>query len=411
MEKMRRIIVITISLLIIQSGADISALEKDFNAELNMLVSKYNEKKYSEVITDAEKLLNEISDTYSQIRGKMFLVLGAAYEKSKDKDNAVENYLLGDMLLDDLAVEGMDFSKLEIFRSTLYGKVVDGKRVYEKVGKRKKRKKFPFVFVLATIGIVAAAILLLKKKSDGPVVDLKEKYAKEIFNEIEWIDVPEGEFMMGDVHKMGSTDERPAHKVYLDSYKISKYEITGKQFARFVSSNPEIEIDVGVRINGFYPVENLKRDHAEQFINWLRKYTGENISLPTEAQWEKAARGTDQRIYPWGNNRPDCSILNYNGCENSRVSRVGTYPNDKSFYGVMDMGGNVSEMCKDIYQDNYYKFSPYKNPQGPENVNSNKYVVRGSNAKFSAPDPRVSNREYLEYSEVGYHVGFRIVWN
>lgn len=409
-KNLKTLIAIFLSLIIFQTGIEAEAFTNIYEDQLQILIKQFNNKNYNLVISESEKLLNEISDEYSQIRGKFFLLLGATYEKLKDKNNAVENYLLGDMLLDDLAVEGMDFSKLEIFRSTLYGKVINGKRVYEKVGKRKKRKKFPFLVVVGVIGVIIAAAILMKKNSGNDVPDIKSKYAKEVFDSIEWIDVPAGEFRMGDGHNMGSRDELPVHKVYLDSYKISKYEITRKTFDRFLSSHPEIVLDISVSQKNSEPVGNVKRELVLQFTNWLSQYTGNKVGLPTEAQWEKAARGTDQRIYPWGNNSPNCTILRYNWCE-PWPALVGSYPQDKSFYGVMDMGGNVSEMCKDIYQDNYYKFSPYSNPQGPDPGTSNKYVIRGASISFGSKDPRASNRAYMNSNDRSYDYGFRIVWN
>ncbi len=404
-RNLNTLIAIFLSLIIFQTGIEAEAFMNNHENQLQALIKQYNNKNYNQVVSESEKLLNEISDEHSQIRGKLFLLLGAAYEKLKDKDKAVENYLLGDMLLDNPVIEDVDFSKLEIFRSTLYGKIINGRRVYEQVGKRKRRKKFPFLAVLGVIGIAAAVIILLKKKSEGESPDLKEKYAKEVFDSIEWIDVPAGEFKMGDNHGMGSRDELPVHKVYLDSYKISKYEITAKQYQKFLDIHPEI-LDRSLESTGSHPAVT-SRENIEIFNSWLKKYTNKDIDLPTEAQWEKAARGTDQRIYPWGNNPPDCSILNFNYCV-VWPTNVGSYPLDISPYGVMDMGGNVSEICKDFYQDNYYKLSPYENPQGPAPGTSSKYVIRGARANTN--DPRASNRDYLHSSDK-VHIGFRIVWN
>ncbi len=284
--------------------------------------------------------------------------------------------------------------------------MVNGRRVYEKVGKRKRRKKFPFLVAIGAIGlIVAVAILLKKNKATGETIDTKDVYAKEVFNSIKWIDVPSGEFLMGDNHNMGSIDERPVHKVYLDSFKISKYEVTYLEIKKYLTANPEAKI-YPHSTGEAKPVDSLNREEIQLFIDWLRKYTGKNIDLPTEAQWEKAARGTDQRIYPWGNKKPDCSILNYNMCV-VFPTYVGSYPQDKSFYGVMDMGGNVSEMCKDFYQSRFYKISPYRNPTGPGS--GQYYVVRGAHS--SSKDPRASNREKIGVDEKKPNVGFRLVWN
>ncbi|MCK5004954.1 MAG: SUMF1/EgtB/PvdO family nonheme iron enzyme [Candidatus Aminicenantes bacterium] len=397
---------IFLCLMLFQSGFEIQAIDGKYEKELAVLKEKYKSEKYDEIIIELEKLLNEIGEENTRIRGQFFLLLGAAQEKTGEREKAVENYLLGDLLLDKPEIEGIDLSSLEIYKNTLFGKVINGKRVFEKVGKRKRKKKFPFLAVLGVAALVTTVFLLMKKKSDREQPNFKESYAIEVFNEIEWIDIPAGEFTMGDTHGLGSADESPEHIVYLDSYKISKYEITYEQFDKFADVNAEIRTYHEGSGNA-HPVRNINQDNVEQFCLWIWKYTGKTISLPTEAQWEKAAKGVDNRIYPWGNSSPDCSILNYNNCV-GRTSQVGTNPNDISYYGVMDMGGNLSEMINDFYGEDYYSISPYSNPEGPEGGDSQERLVRGGN--WNSSDPRVSNRNTRSVFTRNDNMGFRIVW-
>lgn len=190
--------------------------------------------------------------------------------------------------------------------------------------------------------------------------------------------VPAGEFLMGaeEEDSQAKKNERPARKVYLDAYYIYKYEVTYGQFKKFLA-------DTGYKPKGNWdrfdrpefldrPVMNVTYLDAEAYCKWA------GVSLPAEAQWEKAARGTDGRKYPWGNQ------WDPNKCNNSAMNdpsllaktahildKRGTLPTgsvagDESPYGVMDMAGNINEWCADWYKSGYYKNSPPKNPKGPE---------------------------------------------
>jgi formylglycine-generating enzyme required for sulfatase activity len=132
-----------------------------------------------------------------------------------------------------------------------------------------------------------------------------------------------------------------------------------------------------------HPVVSISWNDSVAFSKWLSKRTGIPFKLPTAAQWEKGARGTDERIYPWGNDIPDGTRANYADIhfwkkyDDSRkanknvddgfieTSPVGSFPPGASPYGLMDMAGNVWEWCYDVYDGNYYTDSPYKNPAGP----------------------------------------------
>ena len=164
---------------------------------------------------------------------------------------------------------------------------------------------------------------------------------------------------------------------------------------------------------------NVKWGDAKAFCDWLSQKTAHSINLPTEAQWEKAARGTSQIRYPWGNTAPNCSKVNYSGCA-GQTNTVGANPLGASYYGVQEMAGNVAEWCLDIFDREYYSISPYynpvnatpNNPQGPMN-----YVIRGGSWESQPYDIRCTKRNSGRYSWGSNNindaksstVGFRIV--
>ncbi|MCS7011366.1 MAG: bifunctional serine/threonine-protein kinase/formylglycine-generating enzyme family protein [Anaerolineales bacterium] len=196
--------------------------------------------------------------------------------------------------------------------------------------------------------------------------------------------VPAGPFPMGSPQGDGHPDEHPQHEVYLDEYWIGKTPVTNRQYEVFVRATgwqSPSHWKNGCVPSGKedHPVVNVSWDDAVAFCEWLSRVSGKKIRLPTEAEWEKAARGTDGRMYPWGYKRPSKNMCNFAPGALSfgeGTTPVGRYsPQGDSPYGCVDMAGNVWEWTADWYAADYYRFSPTRNPSGP--VNGRGRVLRG----------------------------------
>ncbi len=213
--------------------------------------------------------------------------------------------------------------------------------------------------------------------------------------------VPEGEFLMGsaDSDPDAGSDEKPQHTVYLDAFWIDKTEVTNAAFALCVQAGACQTTGADFSEKPNHPVVAVSWNDAAAYCEWAGR------RLPTEAEWEKAARGTDGRIYPWGDGAPDATLLNYNG-NIGGTTEVGSYPDGASPYGALDMAGNVWEWANDWYDSSYYSNSPSENPQGPSTGDAR--VLRGGSWVNEARNVRVSNRGrgYPDYRFVGSG-GFR----
>jgi formylglycine-generating enzyme required for sulfatase activity len=196
--------------------------------------------------------------------------------------------------------------------------------------------------------------------------------------------VPAGQFSMGSPDGIGKSDEQPQHTVFLDAFWVDRTDVTNAMYAVCVKAggctlphsteSPTRSDYYGNAQYANYPVINVDWNQAAAYCGWVGQASGVKVGLPSEAQWEKAARGTDGRAYPWGNGSPDKSLLNYNG-QVGDTSAVGSYPSGASPYGALDMAGNVWEWVNDWYDATYYANSPASNPQGPSSGSAR--VVRG----------------------------------
>lgn len=216
--------------------------------------------------------------------------------------------------------------------------------------------------------------------------------------------VPAGEFIMGSEVR---DDEMPIHKVSLDAFWIDQTEVTNAMYAKCVADGAcEEPTDKKSRTHsdyydnpefGNYPVIYVEWIMANAYCEWAER------RLPTEAEWEKAARGDDGRIYPWGDESPNENLLNYNGNVGD-TTEVGIYPNGESIYGALDMAGNVYEWVNSIYQP-----YPYDAKDGREDLESKRgRVYRGGTWKDSDDVARSANR--ADFGPTGYSldiIGFR----
>ena len=234
--------------------------------------------------------------------------------------------------------------------------------------------------------------------------------------------IPDGEFTMG--RNGGFKDERPVHTVYLESYYIDKYEVTNILYEACVNNGvctPPQNIGSGSSSSYYgnpefsnYPVIYVDWYQSKTYCEWR------GARLPTEAEWEKAARGTNERYFPWGNNF-QCrngnfdDIIGLNGyvitggpnCDGyENTSPVGSFENGKSPFGTYDMVGNVWEWVSDWYDGNYYADSLYQDPQGPSSGNGR--VIRGGAWDVANIENLFTTRHIgFEPSTVGDYLGFR----
>ena len=225
----------------------------------------------------------------------------------------------------------------------------------------------------------------------------------------EMVLIPDGVFTMGynidNKKEWGDTDEEPVHKVFLKSYYIDRYEVSASQFSNFLNQHQKqsslyFQPGLGVTIEkidsqfrpraglGNYPVNRVSWFGADAYCRWVNK------RLPTEAEWEKASRGTDSRVFPWGDEFPTNERVTFRRKFNllgfKALEKIDSMPAGRSPYGIHHMAGNVWEWVNDWYGDIYYEDSPYANPKGPDSGTSK--VLRGGNWYYKAYYMRTTYR-------------------
>jgi len=205
---------------------------------------------------------------------------------------------------------------------------------------------------------------------------------------------------MGDTFNEGDYDEKPVHSVTVSDFYIGKYEVTQKQWVEIMGSNPSY-------FKGDNrPVENVSWNDVQEFIRKLNEKTGGNFRLPTEAEWEYAARGGNKsRGYKYSGSNNVGEVAWYWNNSGKKTHPVGTKkPNE---LGIYDMSGNVWEWCADWYDKNYYQNSPRNNPKGPASGSSR--VLRGGSWVHDENYLRCSDRYYFTPNFRSYIIGFRLV--
>ncbi|MEW5938984.1 MAG: formylglycine-generating enzyme family protein [Chloroflexota bacterium] len=225
---------------------------------------------------------------------------------------------------------------------------------------------------------------------------------------VSWVDsssivyIPAGETVIG-----ADNTEYPRHGVSLSSYWIQRAKVTNRMYALCVGvgvcTPPKPEVGAANYTDPTYadhPVVGVNWDQAQAYCGWI------GGRLPTEAEWENAARGPSGQTFPWGRAEPSCELLNFNNCEGATTS-VMAYPNSASPYGVLDMAGNVFEWVFDWYDANYYNNSPIQDPPGPD---AGLYkVTRGSSFESEPGQIPSAIRHFLAPSYSRRDTGFRCV--
>jgi len=249
------------------------------------------------------------------------------------------------------------------------------------------------------IGRIKEKILKLEKNS-------YEFWEAVFFNNSEMIYIPEGNFKMGSEDIKAFPKEKPIHKVFLSPYWISKYEITFKQYDSFCEETgykKPFDENWG---RDKRPVINVSWFDALAYCDWLSTKTGLVFRLPTEAEWERASKGNNDRIYPWGNSEPTNSNANFN-YNFEKTTEVDKFKKGASPFGLYDMSGNVREWCLDWYDEKFYGVSPQMNPKGP-NIGNSK-VIRGGGWGYDSSFLRTTDRNRWVPDDYSNEIGFRIV--
>ena len=240
------------------------------------------------------------------------------------------------------------------------------------------------------------------------------------------IRIPTGKFERG---SMDFKNTQPVRQIELDECFIGKYPVTNQEYREFIKAggyqNRELWSEAGwqwrerVNINEprywhhrkwngpNFPVVGVSWYEAEAYCNWLRSVTGKVYRLPTESEWEKAARGVEGFQYPWGNEWHN-DYCNSRESELIRTSPVGIFLQGKSPYGCMDLAGNIWEWCADWYDKDYYRQSPTQNPPGPTTGKTR--VLRGGSWDYHAEGLRSSVRLRDIPGNWRSSVGFRILF-
>ena len=245
--------------------------------------------------------------------------------------------------------------------------------------------------------------------------------------DMRFIQVEVGDFLMGNSTDETREHERPPFTMFTDAYWIGLTEVTNAQYQHFINANGyntrKWWTDAGwawrtnITQPSFWkdthwsdlnqPVVGVSWYEATAYVTWLSAETGLALRLPTEAEWEKAARGVGGRTYPWNNDDPTDQLLNYYK-KVGRTTVVGSYPDGASPYGVLDMAGNVWEWTATQWVDNYNDYRDVVNNDSEGEVN--RAVRGGAWNNVSNKSVRTTNRGQYPPADRYNHLGFRVVF-
>jgi len=276
-------------------------------------------------------------------------------------------------------------------------------------GKQIVNKIFVRVYSLFILFLVCVGIFFIyvtRPKDRTGLVEVMPIKATDSVRENPMILIPAGPFIMGS--DRGGVDEAPRRTVYLDAYEINQFEVTQFHYGEFVQATghrsplSRYVKNIDYLNNANQPVVYVSWNDAYEYCQWR------GARLPTEAEWEKAARGVNGNEFPWqAEGKAQAIFANFKGIADKGVftMTVGSYEMDKSPFAVYDMAGNVREWVQDWYEEQYYRSAPDRNPKGPETGETK--VLRGS----SWTDSRIAGRTSFRLKMVpGYRdtaVGFR----
>ncbi len=226
---------------------------------------------------------------------------------------------------------------------------------------------------------------------------------------VEMMTIPAGTFIRGSAPGEGRLDEQPKRKIYVDTFAIDKYEVSNVRYQAFVDETlhkPPFNVygegplssEEGI---SDLPVVQVTWHDAVDYCFWAGK------RLPTEAEWEKAARGDQTHLYPWGNEPPTPKRAQFDVEWDGKntMKKVDSLPKGQSASGVFQLAGNVREWTQDWYDPEYYSNSPDKNPQGPQTGILK--VIRGGSWRSFDSDLRVTSRGKGGFALKTHGIGFR----
>lgn len=226
---------------------------------------------------------------------------------------------------------------------------------------------------------------------------------------VEMMTIPAGPFIRGSASGEGRLDEQPRRKIYLNAFDIDIYEVSNAHYMKFLDETlhkPPMNVFADRPFNeeediGELPVVQVTWHDAVDYCFWAGK------RLPTEAEWEKAARGNDGRLYPWGDQAPTRQQANFEKDweEKKTFVEVTALPEGQSPYGLRNLAGNVREWVQDWYASEYYASAPDKNPKGPETGILK--VLRGGSWKSFDTDLRATSRSKGGFALKTHGIGFR----